>query len=389
MNKARSCAVAQPLPTRRMAQRRESIMNGYDYYRGGGGSDNGGNNTPPDYYDVYTELQLKEAKGTFSRFSLGLFIYLIASYAVIFAAELVLLLVLGEDGYYALAENIYFNWLVGVGPMYLVGFPLLFLMTKGMKKREYTKSKMSISELLIVFIVAKGAITVGSYVGQLLNSFISAVLGKDIVDGTSELIEQSPIWLTILIAVIIGPIIEELIFRKLMIDRLGRYGNMLAITVSAIAFGLFHGNFYQFFYAALLGFILGYVYIRTGNVIYSTVLHMIINFLGSVAVMPIIKAAERLTELQELAMAGGEFDFAELYRALTIVGSYEIVELLLSISGIIIGIKLLTSKAVKVSKECEYMLPKERTVSTVMLNTGTVLYIVLSLILFAVSIFLV
>ena len=48
-------------------------------------------------------------------------------------------------------------------------------------------------------------------------------------------------------------------FRKLIIDRMSIYGDKLAIIVSSIAFGLFHGNFYQIFYATLIGFILGYV----------------------------------------------------------------------------------------------------------------------------------
>ena len=99
---------------------------------------------------------------------------------------------------------------------------------------------------------------VGNMIGSSLNGIIGTILGHEIKNSTSDLIETTPLWLVFLVVVIIGPIVEELMFRKLMIDRLGRYGDAVAITVSSIAFGLFHGNFYQFFYAAMLGFVLGY-----------------------------------------------------------------------------------------------------------------------------------
>jgi membrane protease YdiL (CAAX protease family) len=42
-------------------------------------------------------------------------------------------------------------------------------------------------------------------------------------------------------------------------------------------FGLIHGNLYQFFYAFLLGVAFSYIYIRSGKIIYSTLLHMFVN----------------------------------------------------------------------------------------------------------------
>ena len=47
-------------------------------------------------------------------------------------------------------------------------------------------------------------------------------------------------------------------------------------------FGLFHLNLFQFFYAFGLGLMFGYVYMRTSQLRYSIVMHMIINFNGSV-----------------------------------------------------------------------------------------------------------
>ena len=68
---------------------------------------------------------------------------------------------------------------------------------------------------------------------------------------------------------VLAPVFEELVFRKVLVDHVLPFGEWPAILFSGITFGLFHGNLTQFFYAALLGMVLAYVYIRTGNILYS------------------------------------------------------------------------------------------------------------------------
>ena len=86
----------------------------------------------------------------------------------------------------------------------------------------------------------------------------------------------------ILVIVILAPILEELVFRKLLIDRCVVYGEKWAVIFSGVCFGLFHGNLFQFFYAFFLGCIFAYIYIRSGKMRYTAILHMLINFIGSV-----------------------------------------------------------------------------------------------------------
>ena len=77
--------------------------------------------------------------------------------------------------------------------------------------------------------------------------------------------------------VILGPIFEEWMFRKQLIDHTRKYGEKTAILLSGLAFGLFHMNLFQFFYAFLLGVMFGYIYMRTSKLRYSTAMHMIIK----------------------------------------------------------------------------------------------------------------
>lgn len=73
-----------------------------------------------------------------------------------------------------------------------------------------------------------------------------------------------------------APIVEEIIFRGLVLRGLERYGKRFAILISALLFGLFHGNIVQSPYAFLVGLVLGYVAMEY-SIFWAMVLHMINN----------------------------------------------------------------------------------------------------------------
>ena len=352
-------------------------------------TDNFGNQQLTSYYDDYTKQMLLGARKTFSRYHLGICVCLIISYVVALAVQVVLMIALGPDGFNNVFENIYVNWLLGVGPMYLLGIPALYLIVMGMPRTKREKSKLSLKQFLGYFVVSQGFMILGSIIGNTISAIMEAIVGRPVTNTTSELIENSPIWLIILVVVFIGPILEELVFRKLMIDRLSRYGDAIAIIVSAVAFGLFHGNFFQFFYAAMLGAVLGYMYTKTGNAIYNTLLHMIINFFGSIVSLFILDFVTEIEELSIALEAGEMIDFARLYQLSLAVGSYSIVQYVVAIGGIILFVALLKNRMIKVNPICEYTIPKEKRVGTVLLNVGTILFLILSVGIFVMDILLV
>lgn len=81
---------------------------------------------------------------------------------------------------------------------------------------------------------------------------------------------------------VIAPLFEEFIFRGAVLNLLKPYGNGLAIFVSAFCFGIYHGNFRQFFYAFVLGIALGYIAIATKSLFCSTVIHCLFNSVGGI-----------------------------------------------------------------------------------------------------------
>jgi membrane protease YdiL (CAAX protease family) len=84
-----------------------------------------------------------------------------------------------------------------------------------------------------------------------------------------------------LLFVVIAPLLEELIFRGVILDGLlRRYGPLTAILVSSVIFGLAHLNPWQFVTAFVLGCFMGWVYLRSGSLAGCVLIHMSANFSG-------------------------------------------------------------------------------------------------------------
>lgn len=79
---------------------------------------------------------------------------------------------------------------------------------------------------------------------------------------------------------IVAPIVEELIFRGLILSGFRRnYNGFVAVFMSALLFALFHLNPWQFPATFVLGLLLGWLTIRTNSIILAILGHSINNFM--------------------------------------------------------------------------------------------------------------
>lgn len=163
---------------------------------------------------------------------------------------------------------------------YVIGFPLMVLLTKKIPKAPGEKSALTLVKFLKYIAITAGLAMVGMIIGLIPHTLLSNAQGAQSGQTTESLIEilfgANP-FIRILVVGILAPIFEELLFRKLLVDRLAAYGETLAIVASGLMFGLFHGNFQQGIFAALIGGFFAYVYLRTRRVIYTIFLHMVVN----------------------------------------------------------------------------------------------------------------
>lgn len=340
--------------------------------------DNGGFDMPKE--------DVRLARAAFSRIGISLSVFSVISYAVVFITYLVLQLAFGEISE-KITGSVWFIWGMNVVSMYLIAFPVMYLIVRNMKTVRRPKSKLYPDELFHLFLISEAVMMAGNLIGVSLNSLISTLIGKEVTNGVAELITDSPIWVITLVAVIIGPIVEELIFRKLIIDRLSVFGDLTAVITSAVLFGLFHGNLYQFFYAAGLGIVLGYIYTKTRNVIYPIIIHMLINFMGSIVALPISDMLVEFEKMSEAAAAGGEVDMERYLFISAIIFAYAALEYGFAIAGAFILVRKLRAHDLYISNTQQIAIPKRKIVSISILNLGIILFALISLLQIAINIF--
>lgn len=119
-------------------------------------------------------------------------------------------------------------------------------------------------------------------------TFVMGMLPEEMLEAYAE---ESQVLtgstLTVVLSnMIIAPIVEEMIFRGLILSRLKRAVPIVwAVLISSLIFGLAHGQIVWMVYAFVLGLVLSIVAIQTESVAAAIVLHMVFNISGTVIPM--------------------------------------------------------------------------------------------------------
>lgn len=251
-----------------------------------------------------------EVRRHFSKLGLAYLTMTVAFMAAAYAVQFALLYACPE-----LLNAWWMRWALSLLPLYGVGLPVLWLMLRKIpvgphnpdcmeKGLPCDKPAFAWKHWFILLIIAFGCMTAGSILGNIIMSVMSAVMQYDYAFALNSMVYDTPIWFTFICTCICAPLGEELLFRKLLIDRTRRYGDWTAILLSGLLFGLFHGNLFQFFYAALVGMILAYIYTRSGSYLRCVAMHAAINFMGSIVIpalgrliTPYLSAEELTSEM--------------------------------------------------------------------------------------------
>lgn len=95
---------------------------------------------------------------------------------------------------------------------------------------------------------------------------------------SSDQIYASSLWIQMIGAGILVPIAEEILFRGVIFNRLRMFmTGKKAICISALMFGVYHGNLVQFIYATICGLMLAWVYDKYGSLKAPITAHICMN----------------------------------------------------------------------------------------------------------------
>lgn len=327
-----------------------------------------------------TDFDLQKEKRTFSRvgaaFALLVLTTVVAQYAM--------LAILSALGVRLQDCSGTVNIVLSVLPMYVAAVPVCIAFLKKVPAHyRPADHRWKPGWLICGFMICITIMYLGNMIGQVLMLIFRAASKKSMDNALTELVMSSNIWVNFLTVAVAAPVIEELLFRKLLIDRINRYGQGVSILVSGILFGLIHGNFYQFFYAFGLGAVFAFIYVKTGRLRYTIAYHMAINFLGSVLSVWLVRFLSNPIAADPYGMPAE--DYAAAVMRMMAVGLYGIVILGCFIAGIVflaIGWKRFTFHPGLVT------IPRGLKLRTVFFNAGMLVFFLTCLAQFAASMLL-
>lgn len=270
------------------------------------------------------------------------------------------------------------TWVLTFAPMYLIAVPIGIFIMQTVPSEPAKPEKLGAKRFWTLMLICMPVMYAGNIIGTVLSLILSGGTAENML---IDLVSGSPVY-TFLFAVLAAPILEEYIFRKQIVDRLSRYGEKTVILVSAITFGLFHMNFFQFFYAFGLGAIFAYVYVRTRNLRYSVFMHMIINFQGSILAPWVLKQLD--PDILE-QLTAGVLDLALLRDALPGFLIYMAYSSLIMFAVIVGLVLLIINRKKQEFYPAQQELPKDQILRTVFINWGMIVFFVFCIIMILIA----
>lgn len=320
------------------------------------------------------KLLKKEARWNISKVGF----YYAFSYVIILIVSALIGRILTALGVKELDPNLELV-IMSVVPMYLVAFPAIYIaLKKTVPEVKPEKNKMTVGQYITTCITCIGLAYISNFIGLIITGIIGLVRGQ-MVDNTILDVATNVSPLTVLIyMVIMAPIMEEFMFRKLIVDHTVQYSKAVAILLSGLMFGLFHANLNQFIYAFVIGCYFAFVYVKTGDIKITISMHMIFNFMGGFV------ATNLLNELHidEYMEAATGSDPTAAFRVIMehpipwiIYGFFFLYIIGMIIAGFVLLIVGIVKGNYKLVEDSPKALPKGNRITTAIFNPGMLFYI--------------
>lgn len=291
-----------------------------------------------------------EAQKVFKRIGWTMFFFVIA-YQFVFGSTLTMLIssIIGQGTISSVIGALLSDGLV---------FLLCWIMLRPLPQEKITpKQKISAKYFIVVFAVAVCVVSAIGTMSSLLLEGIYNLFGLDYSSQIATSVAKEGFIGSFITVALIAPIFEELIFRKLLFERLLPYGKGLTIFITALSFGLMHGTFEQVPYTFVMGIAFGYLMAITGDIRVPILCHIINNFLSNISLL--------------LQNSGG----------LTVLGAKNLIDLSIPILGLVLIIISLVKNKGRLQLPQEIASVKKNDAIAAIKNPGYITFIVLQMLL--------
>ncbi|BBM45558.1 CPBP family intramembrane glutamic endopeptidase [Leptotrichia trevisanii] len=178
---------------------------------------------------------------------------------------------------------------------WILSLPIIYYFVKTYKKYEYfkTNEKLKAKDFSIYFALA---FWVGNFFSFLI-VLMSSHKGRTPVVAIYE-----PLYIDMIMTVCVAPILEEIVFRGVIMNNLKKYGIKIAIIVNSVFFALSHYNIEMIIPAFFTGIIFSYVTYKY-SIKYSILIHFFLNAITKTSQVLILLRIEILLILVGLFSA--------------------------------------------------------------------------------------
>ena len=163
---------------------------------------------------------------------------------------------------------------------YILSCGIVFMIINSIRQRKKNVSSFNLSienKQIIPFIIISSVALLVGFSGPIS---VLIPIPESIQKSLLQLTGQTGVW-TFVLMVVVAPILEELIFRGIILDGLlKRYRPSTSILVSSLLFGIAHLNPWQFVTGIIIGVFSSWIYYRTKSLTPSIIIHAVANLTG-------------------------------------------------------------------------------------------------------------
>ncbi len=232
--------------------------------------------TPP----VSADPRRKGASQTLNRMCILSLLQTVLS----FVWTIPLTLLLTAFGVNVAVNQLGYQWLSGVLVLLSTALPfVVYLIFHREDPANYFKfEKVGFSVSLLCVLAGLGVVMLGNYPAMAVRNFFG-MFGYQSPSSTSLGGEESllTIAVEVFVTAMLVPVMEELVFRGVVLSALRRYGIGFSIAASALVFGLAHMDPSSVVFATIAGLVFGFLYAKTNNLWLPILIHALNNLIAT------------------------------------------------------------------------------------------------------------
>lgn len=153
---------------------------------------------------------------------------------------------------------------------------ILLLLRKEMKANKLDRDAASTGGIIGWSIAGMFLALFAQAIAANIENMLGIKMGSENTKQIIHLIETAPI--VILVSSVIGPILEEIVFRKILFGELYKRTNFfIAAIISSVIFALAHGEPQHTILYASMGLTFAFLYVKTKRIIVPIFAHVAMN----------------------------------------------------------------------------------------------------------------